>query len=317
MFQKIINSLGAIFLCGFGGSIIYMFTSNAMWAWGGWALTIFILWSTWRNKDRAPVVEHLGGASMSDVAALATHTHDGTESQLTFGGIPLPRDYEPLGVAVIGAPGGGKTQAINFNLQTIRDRDERVMMLDAGGEAMTGWYREGDIVLNPFDGRCASWSPFAEIEEVWDCKAVAFAMVGPDDSAEKFKDYATQLIAAVLEKLIEQGTTTNRKLLYWLTVAKRKDLAKLVAGMPVARLFDDGADRHPDQPGWRRAALRQACAGFAGDDRRRHSGGGSCGFPDGLDGDAGDRRPARNADVPDARSRERMEGGRRLIVRGG
>lgn len=209
------------------------------------AALIAVLVYIWRRKaPEPPQDEYISGSDFKNPEEIAEKTDDKSGTQIKFGEVPLPRDFEPLGVAVVGSPGGGKSQAINGNLSTLRKRGERVFMLDAGGEALAAYYREGDIILNAYDDRCMPWSPMAEVQGVWDCAAVAFAIVGPDDTAEGFKDYATQLIAAVMERLIERGETTNKNLLYWCTTAKRKELAKLVSGMPISRLFEEGNDRY-------------------------------------------------------------------------
>jgi hypothetical protein len=167
--------------------------------------------------------------------------------QLTFGGVPLPQSAEPLGIFVVGSPGQGKTMAINGNLTRIRWRGERVLMLDAGGEALSGWWQAGDMCLNPLDERSrgSPWSPLAEMTSTADAVGIAGAITGEPDENERgeWLGYARDLIAAVLAKLWLTPSATNKDLLYWLTLAPRADLQALIADEPISRQFEPGAER--------------------------------------------------------------------------
>jgi len=212
------------------------------------AFAFILAWKNgWRPRGKPePEVNevHVGGSSFADATALVQHIEDGTGQQIMLGNVPLPREMEPLGVAVVGSPGSGKSQLINGNLPIIRSRGERAFVLDQGGEAMSGWMKEGDLLLSPIDERAKSWSPFAEIGSEWDCLGVAKMIVGPDEGKEGFKDYAAQILGGIFEKCMEKGETKNRNLLYWATQASQKDLGKLLKGTPASRLFEEGNERY-------------------------------------------------------------------------
>ena len=49
------------------------------------------------------------------------------------------------------------------------------MIADPGGAYLSRFGDDDSLILNPFDDRDAGWSPFAEIEWVYDCQRLAKA----------------------------------------------------------------------------------------------------------------------------------------------
>lgn len=126
------------------------------------------------------------------------------QPRLHVGGIPIPIKNEPLGLAVIGSPGSGKTQVINGNLSIIRARGERAIIADAGGEAMSGWGKASDLILNPFDERTVNISPLAEMTGPWDADLIARAIIPDGEGADKqWNEFGQRLLSAVLRRFWE------------------------------------------------------------------------------------------------------------------
>ncbi len=173
---------------------------------------------------------------------------------IEIGGLTIPYELESLHFLVSGTTGSGKTQTILPIMQAVRERGDRLICTDVGGNLMAAMAARGDRLLNPFDARSLAWSPFAEMNNAWDADRIAQSMIpaASGDSGEWHR-YAQALVSAVLRRLWERGATTNERLLYWLTVAPpmppeelpcdKNNLAALVAGLPAARLFTPGADR--------------------------------------------------------------------------
>src|SRR3546814_5752797 len=74
-------------------------------------------------------------------------------------------------MAMIGTTGSGKTTALRQLLDGIEARGDASLVYDTSGEFIANYYRpeRGDVILNPFDDRCAFWTPFAEIAHPADC----------------------------------------------------------------------------------------------------------------------------------------------------
>lgn len=189
--------------------------------------------------------KHFAGAQIVDAKKIVKKTRSDDDLQLQIGGVPIPRELENLNFAFAGSPGSGKSQAINGNLSTLRRRGDRVLMADAGGEALAGWMEPGDVILTPLDERATPWSPWAEFEGAWDAETVALSIIGEggEGDSKEWNTYAANLLAAIFEVLWERGETTNGDLLYWSTAAAPQELAEMLAGQPVARFFAPGSER--------------------------------------------------------------------------
>lgn len=155
-------------------------------------------------------------------------------------GVTIPRSAEATHLLFCGTTGAGKTQAYHGVLKTVREEKHKAVVADVGGEMLARYYREGDIVLNPFDSRSVSWSPLAEMRGEWDAEKVAKSIV-PDGhgSAAEWNGYAQKVVSAVLRKQWESGVGSNGEIVRLLTAASRDELAEYVAGLPAAGLFNE------------------------------------------------------------------------------
>ncbi len=77
---------------------------------------------------------------------------------LVLAEVELPNFLENKGIALVGAPGSGKSQSIHQLLEILRRRsDIRVFILDRGGVFTSCHFRKGDQIFNPADRRSAHW----------------------------------------------------------------------------------------------------------------------------------------------------------------
>lgn len=158
-------------------------------------------------------------------------------------GVNIPRSVEPYHFLVVGSTGAGKSVAITRLLDEIEARGDIAIVVDSGGEYSSRYYREGrDHILNPFDDRCAPWSPTAEMTGPWDAEALSKSMIpdGVGDNAD-FNSYAQTFLTSVLRKLDEQGRLSISTLMYYAQVAPPEELEKFLVGTPA--LAQLGAER--------------------------------------------------------------------------
>lgn len=162
-------------------------------------------------------------------------------TELKIGNVSIPIDVEPLHFLVAGGTGTGKSQAINSFLKTLRDRGDKVLVVDSGGEAMARLFREGDTLLNPLDARTAKWSPFSELQSTFDCDRLAQSMIPAEDGGKdrQWQLYSQGLVTAVLQRLFEAGGSdaTNERFSHMLTVAPAAEIQLMVQGLPASTLF--------------------------------------------------------------------------------
>jgi type IV secretory pathway TraG/TraD family ATPase VirD4 len=157
---------------------------------------------------------------------------------LTFGAVPMMFDAEPQHLMISGKSGAGKTQEINAILRTARDwRGNAALIADPAGGYLARFGRDTDSVLNPFDARSESWSPFAdgEIVEDYDCATIAMAVI-PDGegSSGEWNHYGQSLLTEVLKALWKAGEKDPTRVLYYCASAPADELQKLLIGTPAA-----------------------------------------------------------------------------------
>ncbi len=164
--------------------------------------------------------------------------------RISIGGVPLPGGIETTHILFAGATGTGKSQTMSPLAAAARARGDRAVVVDPGGELMARQWREGDVVLAPLDARSADWSPFAEMSGPQDADRIAKSMLPDADGmgdAAQWQLYSQGLVAAVLQRLWENGAATNGELVHTLTVMPAKEIEKIIEGLPAATLMDVGA----------------------------------------------------------------------------
>ena len=164
---------------------------------------------------------------------------------VTLAGVPLTAEDETMHVAVIGATGSGKSTALRALMADACRRGDRQVVADPEGAAMSAFYRQGDIILNPFDKRCASWDLLAEIERPSDYAFLAQSLLphlGAGDH-DQWITYAQQLLAAALESWVSHRSGSFGDFVTVLTIGNVATLKTLCAGTPAARYFEQGGER--------------------------------------------------------------------------
>lgn len=177
-------------------------------------------------------------ASVMEVNALSRMALPRSEfkDNLDLSGLNLPRGVEPYHLFVVGSTGSGKSVAITQLLDQIEARGDIALVVDSGGEFSSRYFRpERDFIINPFDDRCAPWSPTAELEGPWDAEALAKSMV-PDGTGEskEWNSYAQTFVTSVLRKLSEDKNLSIRSLLHYVQAATIDELKPFLAGTAAA-----------------------------------------------------------------------------------
>ncbi|MGY4395346.1 hypothetical protein ACVWZA_000507 [Sphingomonas sp. UYAg733] len=164
---------------------------------------------------------------------------------IALAGVPLSREDEAMHVAAIGATGSGKSTALRALMADAVRRGDRQVVADPDGASMTAFFSPGDIILNPFDRRCARWDLLAEIERPSDYAFVAQSLLphfGVGDH-DQWITYAQQLLAGALENFVTLQLGTSEDFVTMLASGKIGELKQLCAGTPAARYFEEGGER--------------------------------------------------------------------------
>lgn len=209
----------------------------------------------WRKRawlvegERAGRDRHVRGERVIDAVELARMVAAEPHA-ITIGGVPVPRAEEGRHFLFAGATGTGKTTAIWTMLDTIERRGEHAFVHDVDGTYVARYYRpaRGDIILNPFDARCAYWNPFSDVRAPADCDRLAqFIVAKPGGTSgngdDVWYDQARIVVAAIIRRLWEGGRGTIPELSRALRDMTPDELRELTAGTEAARVFQKDAEK--------------------------------------------------------------------------
>ena len=236
----------------FASALHWLIATSFIGAVAGFALGIFAiryLGRTMTSQGQDTMGDRvLSGTRVIGETALAGMTANQSNGhELSIGAIRLPRRIETRHFAFLGTTGSGKTTALRQMLDGIEARGEPALVYDTSGEFIAHYYRpeRGDIILNPFDARCAFWSPFDEISHPADADRIARQLVSETSSQDDdvWLETSRILVANMLRSLWAEGNCRLEALLEALQVKSKDQLKQWLLHTSSARTFADDADR--------------------------------------------------------------------------
>ena len=165
--------------------------------------------------------------------------------RVALAGVPLDPMDETMHIAAIGATGSGKSTALRALMADALTRGDRQVVADPESAALKTYFADGDVILNPFDPRCARWDLLAEIERPSDFAFLSSSLLphlGQGDH-DQWISYAQQLLAGALENFWTLKLGTSDDFIEMLASAKLGELRQLCIGTPAARYFEEGGER--------------------------------------------------------------------------
>jgi Type IV secretion-system coupling protein DNA-binding domain len=222
---------------------------------GGWlglllgcGIAYFLIGNIRKSGERDFKDRVIGGTRIVSERSLSGMTAPLTSKRpLQIGRIAIPAAVETRHCAVIGTTGSGKTTVLRQTLDCIEARGEAAIVYDTSGEFIAHYFRpeRGDIILNPFDVRCAYWSPFDEISHPADADRIAHQLVTETRSKEDDVWLITSrlLVANMLRALWSEGNCTLERFLHVLQTEDTEELKRWLGDTSSARTFAEGAER--------------------------------------------------------------------------
>ena len=209
----------------------------------------YILTSTIRKQGENILADRvIDGTKIVSETELAAMTRErcGAEA-IALGPVPIPTNLETRHFACIGTTGSGKTTVLRQMLDSIEARGECALVYDTSGEFIAHYYdpERGDIILNPFDARCAFWSPFDEISHPADADRIAHQLVSETGSYDDdvWLETSRILVANMLRSLWAEDNCSLDALLDALQIKSKDELKRWLGNTSSARTFADDADR--------------------------------------------------------------------------
>lgn len=212
-------------------------------------LAVWLIQRTMSAQGKDTLADRvLGGtrlASEDDVAS-QTAQYCGANA-LRIGPVPVPHRIETRHFAFLGTTGSGKTTALRQMLDGIERRGEAALVYDTSGEFIAHYYNpaRGDIILNPFDARCAFWTPFDEISHPADADRIARQLVSETSSQDDdvWLETSRILVANMIRSLWAEKNCSLEALLEALQVKDKEQLKEWLGHTSSARTFANDADR--------------------------------------------------------------------------
>jgi hypothetical protein len=224
-------------------------TRGGAFGFAAWLCCLFLFHgAVKRRRERALQDRVIAGTLVVSEKQLTKLTGAEADSRaLAIGTVPIPSRLETRHMAMIGTTGSGKTTALRQMLDGIEARGEAALVYDTSGEFIAHYYRpeRGDVILNPFDARCAYWSPFAEIAHPADADRIAQQFITETGQSDRdvWLETSRILVANMIRALCREGKGTLPDLLDALRDRTKDDLKIWLAGSSSARTFAEDADR--------------------------------------------------------------------------
>lgn len=181
----------------------------------------------------------LRGSEIVSAKKLNELTTIKNRKQAVFATIKMPLDVENLQTLIVGATGSAKTLILTYAIYSILLRGDRQIIVDPDGTFLSMFYKDGDVILNPFDARSPGWSIFNEFRELYDFDTYSYSLVplGKSSQEEEWNGYGRLLVCEVAKKLHENNNASFDQLFDWCLSASEEDLEEFCKGTRAEALF--------------------------------------------------------------------------------
>ena len=171
-------------------------------------------------------------------------------SKYSFGGLPLPKDAEYLGLLILGAAGSGKSNELRPYMEQSFALGEKSIILDPSGSFTELYFRPGkDILLGPAsqirlkDGtiiKSVGWSMIKEVNTKTDGKLVSDAIIQTEEGAGRYWSVSAQsVVSNALVELRKKGKTKTKDLLDLFLEKNKDELLSLLEHTQASSLLGD------------------------------------------------------------------------------
>ncbi|STX81477.1 conjugative transfer protein TraD [Legionella busanensis] len=171
--------------------------------------------------------------------------HDKAHSDITIDGFPLIKDSEVQHVLVHGTVGTGKSQLIMKIMDCLRKRGDRVIVYDKGCSFIPHYYQQdSDVILNPFDKRCANWDMWLEAPRDSDFENMAESAIPMHGESDPFWVNASRTVFSCLGSVMRNHSDCSLgKLLKLILTDEFSTLEEYLQGTPAATLVSNKIEK--------------------------------------------------------------------------
>ncbi|MGI2129141.1 type IV conjugative transfer system coupling protein TraD [Shewanella oncorhynchi] len=169
---------------------------------------------------------------------------DRRQSDFKLDGIGIFKErFEVQHLLLDGTTGAGKSVALRKFLTWIRERGDKAIIYDKGCTFVSKFYNPAtDVLLNPFDERCAYWDVWCDAHEPSDFENMASALIPQHGEGDPFWVQSARTIfsstAFKMQDEPKKNQTTERLLELMLT-SELESLSEYLKGTESASLVSD------------------------------------------------------------------------------
>ncbi|WP_299006934.1 type IV conjugative transfer system coupling protein TraD [uncultured Shewanella sp.] len=151
------------------------------------------------------------------------------------------RNFEVQHMLFDGTTGAGKSVALRKFLRWIRDRGDKAVVYDKGCTFVSKFYNEKtDVILNPFDERCAFWDVWCDAKEASDFENMAAALIPMHGDGDPFwVQSARTIFCSTAFRMVKEPNRTTERLLEIMLTSELESLSEYLKGTESASLVSD------------------------------------------------------------------------------
>lgn len=180
----------------------------------------------------------LRGAVLAEPGSLAKQIiKEKMASDLVIDGVPIIKQSEVQHFLIHGTIGTGKSQLMMKFLEQIRKRGDRVIIYDKGCSFTSYFFDEHrDVILNPFDSRCANWDMWGEAPRDSDFENMAESLIPLHGNTDPFWVDAARTVFSSVAMRLRHDAPSIDKLLEILLTSDFEHLEPFLKGTAAATL---------------------------------------------------------------------------------
>lgn len=208
----------------------------------GIALVIYFI----RRGKAQTENQFVRGAALVSAASLKKQIiKEKKASDLTIDGLPLLAGSEVQHFLVHGTVGMGKSQFIMKLMDGLRMRGDRVIVYDKGCIFTEVYYDSSrDVILNPFDSRCANWDLWLEAPRDELLENMAESLIPMHGETDPFwVNAARTVFASTASTMRHDPERSLEKLLMLLVTGEFEALEPFLKGTPAATLVSNKIEK--------------------------------------------------------------------------
>lgn len=205
---------------------------------------VLSLWLVQRGKQQAQK-RFIRGARITSPKSLSKAIRRFGASDITIAGVPMVKDFEVKHTLIHGTTGSGKGQTFNQFIEQIRNRGDNAIIFDKGCIFTSLFYDKAkDIILNPFDQRCATWNIWRESLSGPDFENMAESLIPMHGESDPYwVDAARTVFSSTAYRMREEKDRSIDKLLALLLTADLNVLGDYLKGTQAATLVSDKIEK--------------------------------------------------------------------------